>query len=97
LKQSPSQLKYKKNHKISSSIFFLKEHKNFFPVFGNFGIKCLKAGILAGPELEACRKSIRRSLRGIKCVIHLKAFKGFSITKKGIGLRMGSGKGSHDK
>ena len=46
MKQYPSRLKYKKNHKISSSILSLSEQKVFFPAFGAFGIKALENGRL---------------------------------------------------
>lgn len=34
MKQQPSRLKFRKNHKVSFSFFSLKDHKNFFPIFG---------------------------------------------------------------
>ena len=94
MKQNPSKLKYKKNHRVSSSLFFLKEQKNFYMKRGSLGLKTLKAGKLTYPQIEACRKSIRRNVKK-KGKILLRTFTYFSVTKKAIASRMGKGKGNH--
>ena len=94
MKQYPSKLKYKKNHRVSSSLFYLKEQKNFCLKRGSLALKTLKAGKLKYPQIEACRKSIRRNVKK-KGKILLRTFTYFSVTKKSIASRMGKGKGNH--
>jgi ribosomal protein L16/L10AE len=62
MKQQPSRLKFRKNHKVSISFFSLKDHKCFFPIFGKFALKSLEAGKLTFKQIEAGRKSIRRNV-----------------------------------
>ena len=42
MKQQPSRLKYRKNHKVSSSFLKLKDIKNFLPIKGRFALKVYK-------------------------------------------------------
>ena len=94
MKQNPSKLKYRKNHKVAISFLKLKEQKNFFLRNGFFALKASESGKLTRLEIEACRKSIRRSLRK-SGTVYMRTFTGFSVTSKGLGARMGTGKGSH--
>ncbi len=94
MKQFPSRLKYKKNHKPKKSWLYLKEQKNFFPYYGLYSIKALESGLLVYSQIEACRKSIRRTLKK-KGKLSLRIFTGISWTKKGLASRMGKGKGNH--
>ena len=94
MKQYPSRLKYKKNHKTSSSILYLEEQKNFQPLKGYIVLKPLENYQLTYNQIEACRKSIRRALKK-KGKIFIRIFTNISVTKKPIASRMGSGKGSH--
>jgi len=94
MKQCPSRLKYKKNHKSRSSILFLEEQKNFQPLRGFIALKSLENYKLTYNQIEACRKSIRRALKK-KGIIFIRLFTNISVTKKPIASRMGSGKGSH--
>jgi large subunit ribosomal protein L16 len=94
MKQNPSKLKFKKNHKIKYSNLFLNEQKVFFPLYGNFALKALESGKLTFKQIEACRKSIRRDVKKLGNV-YIRAFTYFSITKKAVGIRMGKGKGNH--
>jgi len=94
MKQNPSKLKFKKNHKIKYSNLFLNEQKVFFPLYGNFALKALDSGKLTFKQIEACRKSIRRDVKKLGNV-YIRAFTYFSITKKAVGIRMGKGKGNH--
>jgi large subunit ribosomal protein L16 len=94
MKQYPKSIKFKKNHKVNNSFFFLNEQKNFFPRYGNFGLKAITAGKLNFKQIEACRKSLRRDVKK-KGKISLRVFTNHSITKKSIGIRMGKGKGNH--
>jgi len=63
MKQQPSRLKFRKNHKVSFSFFSLKDHKCFFPIFGKFALKSLEAGKLTFKQIEACRRTIKRGLK----------------------------------
>jgi ribosomal protein L16/L10AE len=62
MKQQPSRLKFKKNHKVSFSFFHLKDHKNFFPIYGKYALKSIEPGKLTFKQIEAGRKSIRRNV-----------------------------------
>src|SRR6185295_15233540 len=94
MKQYPSKLKYKKNHKPSSSNLYLAEHKNFNSIKGNLILKSVENGKLTYSQIEACRKTIRRILKK-QGFVYLRVFTNVSITKKPIASRMGKGKGSH--
>lgn len=94
MKQNPSRLKYKKNHKPASSNLFLSEQKNFNAIKGNLMLKALENGKLTYSQIEACRKTIRRVLKK-QGIVFLRVFTNVSITKKPIASRMGKGKGSH--
>ena len=64
MKQFPSRLNWKKNHKISASNFKLSEQKKFaISAKTRFALRSQEAGLLNIPQLEACRKSLRRNLR----------------------------------
>jgi large subunit ribosomal protein L16 len=94
MKQQPSRLKYRKNHKLSSSFLLLKAHKTFLPSYGRFALKSLSATKLTFANIEAARKSIRRNVEK-SSKIFIRLFTGFSVTRKPIAVRMGSGKGQH--
>lgn len=94
MKQNPSKLKYKKNHKLSSSNLYLAEQKNFNALKGHLMLKSIENGKLTYNQIEACRKTIRRILKK-QGIVYLRVFTNISITKKPIASRMGKGKGSH--
>jgi large subunit ribosomal protein L16 len=96
MKQYPSSLKYKKNHKPSSSLLNLSEHKNYHALKGQFLLRSVENARLYYNQVEACRKSIRRTLKK-QGIVYIRVFTNFSITKKSLGSRMGSGKGPHYK
>ena len=96
MKQFPNSIKYKKNHRFGVSFKKLSEEKLFYLRKGNFGIKLLNSCKLTYRQIEACRKSIRRSVRK-KGKIKINAFTFFSETKRVLGTRMGAGKGGHHK
>ena len=61
--------------------------------FGDFGLMSLKAGRMTDRQIEASRVAISRSVkRGGK--LWIRVFPDLPISKKPIGVRMGSGKGS---
>jgi large subunit ribosomal protein L16 len=94
MKQYPKTIKFKKNHKSKKSYLSIQAQKVFFLNSGFFGLKALEAGKLNYKQIEACRKSLRRDMRK-KGKIYLRVFTYHSITKKSVGMRMGTGKGNH--
>jgi len=62
MKQQPSRLKFRKNHKVGSSFLFLRDQKTFLPIHGRFALKSLQAGKLTFKQMEAARRSIRRNI-----------------------------------
>jgi len=61
MKQSPSNLEYKKFHKPKSSFLSLLEQRAFLPFFGQYALKALQPGRLTFKQIEAARRTIRRS------------------------------------
>lgn len=96
MKQYPKKTFWKKNHK--PDIFFLNalEQKDFYIKQGTFGLKCMKPCRLTFKQIEAGRKSIRRTISK-KAGMRINTFTYASITKKAPGMRMGKGKGAHDE
>lgn len=94
MKQQPSRLKYRKNHKIGFSFFKLLDKKTFYPLQGLYALQALQAGKLTLKQIEAGRKSIRRSIKKAG-KLYIRVFTGRSITSKGHAARMGKGKGVH--
>ena len=93
MKQFPSRTLFKKYHKPNSSFLDLKEQKVFFPSYGNYGLKSLDPARLTFKQIEAGRKSIRRSLKKEGSLV-IRVFPYASLTKK-PNARMGKGKGAH--
>jgi large subunit ribosomal protein L16 len=96
MKQNPSKLKFKKNHRPSSSNLYLTQQKTFHPIKGFLAIKSIENAKLTYNQIEACRKSIRRILKK-RGNVFLRVFTDISLTKKSVASRMGKGKGSHNK
>lgn len=94
MKQNPSKLKYKKNHRPSSSNLYLIQQKTFHPLKGYLALKSLENAKLTYNQIEACRKSIRRIFKK-RGTIFLRVFTDISLTKKSVASRMGKGKGVH--
>jgi large subunit ribosomal protein L16 len=95
MKQYPSRIFYKKPHKPNKSYLSIIDNKTCFLERGQFGLKSLKSGRLTFKQIEAGRKTIRRAISKLG-KLYIKVFTNVSLTKKGLGLRMGKGKGSHD-
>lgn len=94
MKQNPSRLKFRKNHKVSFSFFKLVDKKTFYPMQGNFALQAQEAAHLTLKQIEAGRKAIRRSIKKTG-MVSIRVFTGRSVTAKSPGSRMGKGKGSH--
>ena len=66
--------------------------RGFSLAFGEFGLKAQGRGWLTARQIEAARKAISRyAQRGGK--VWIRVFPDKPITKKALGVRMGSGKG----
>jgi len=60
--------------------------------FGEFGMKAIERGWLSARQIEAARKAIvKYTKRGGK--VWIRIFPDKPVTKKALGVRMGSGKG----
>lgn len=91
MKQNPSQLKFKKYHKVNSSFLKLNEQKNFILPF-EYGLKFIESGKLTPQQLEACRKVVKRGAK--TGFFKIDIFCQFPVTGKSISSRMGKGKGN---
>ncbi|KRM68276.1 50S ribosomal protein L16 [Apilactobacillus ozensis] len=61
--------------------------------FGSYGLQALDSHWISNRQIEACRIAITRYMkRGGK--VWIKIFPHKSYTEKGVGVRMGNGKGS---
>lgn len=93
MKQLPSNYIYKKCHKANYSYIKLLDRKNFFSLYGQYGLQSLHFGKLTFKQIEACRRTIKRGLKKTG-FLSLRVFTGIPVTKKPIATRMGKGKGS---
>lgn len=96
MKQMPSRVFYKKPHRPRSFFLFAKAQKSFFPLTDFFALKSLGSGRLTFKQIEAGRRTIRRTVSKRGRLV-IRPFTGVSITKRSLGVRMGKGKGSHDR
>jgi ribosomal protein L16/L10AE len=64
MKQFPKSLKFKKNHKLNSLNLRLKGQAECFPRYGMYGVQILKNTRLTFKQVEACRRSLRRKVKG---------------------------------
>jgi large subunit ribosomal protein L16 len=94
MKQNPSRLKFKKNHKMKFLFFNLLDKKTFYPLYGNYAIKSISSGKLNLKQIEAGRKAIRRNVKK-SGKLYIRVFTNKSVTSKPVASRMGKGKGSH--
>lgn len=64
--------------------------------FGDFGIKCLKPGIVKPLHFESIYKILKKQLKlyNLKSKFWFNLFPHYSYTKKPIEVRMGKGKGN---
>ena len=64
-----------------------------FVAFGSYGLKALEGHWITNRQIEACRIAITRYLNG-DGKLWIKIFPHKNYTQKGVGVRMGSGKGT---
>jgi len=93
MKEFPSNIIYKKRHKINYSYINLLEKKNFFISYGQFALQSLNPSKLTFKQIESCRVTLRRGLKKYG-FIFLRIFTGIPVTKKPSASRMGKGKGN---
>jgi len=65
MKQYPSNLKFKKYHKLNNFSLKTIEKKNFYINNGNIAIKSIESGKLNFKQIESCRRTIKRGLKKI--------------------------------
>ena len=100
MKQFPSRLNYKKNHRLQKQFLQSIDNKNFIPLYGKYAIKSLRPGKIRYKQIEACRRTIRRGLgkgKGKAEKLKIRLFTHVPVTKKSLLSRMGKGKGKIDK
>ena len=87
---SPKKIKWRKVHRGR-----LRGHakRGTELAFGDFGLMSLSAGRMTDRQIEASRIAISRSVKR-SGKIWIRVFPDRPITKKPIGVRMGSGKGN---
>jgi len=93
MKQYPSNLKFKKYHKLNNFNLKSMEKKNFYINNGNIAIKSIESGKLNFKQIESCRRTIKRGLKKIGN-LWIKLFTNIPIYKKSLASRMGKGKGN---
>jgi len=89
----PKRVKYRKPHRLSYE-GHAKGHTELN--FGEFGLKATSGGYVSAKEIEAARIAMTRYMkRGGKVWINI--FPHLALTRKGLGQRQGTGKGSVDE
>ena len=86
----PKKLKHKKLHK--NSLAFLNFKSNSLK-FGTIGLKVIESGFISARNIEAARQAINRKLKR-KGKLWIRIFPHLPVTSKGVGTRMGKGKGA---
>lgn len=64
--------------------------------FGNFGLKALEPERISSRQIEATRRAITRQMKR-QGKVWIRIFPDVSVTGKPIEVRMGKGKGSHER
>lgn len=86
----PARRKFRKEHKGRNTGIATRGNK---VSFGTFGLKSMGRGRITARQIEAARRAMTRHIkRGGR--IWIRIFPDKPISKKPIGIRMGSGKGS---
>ena len=69
------------------------EIKLFFISEGEYGLQALQSGKIKFKQIEACRRTIKRSLKKVGN-LWIKLFTNVPVYKKSLASRMGKGKGN---
>jgi len=88
----PKHTKYKRYH---SPRILNKFNNKGILIYSNYAIIATESSLITGDQLEAVILTIKRTLKR-RGKIKLRVFPHRSRTKKGLGLRMGKGKGKVD-
>jgi large subunit ribosomal protein L16 len=64
--------------------------------FGDYGLQAQEPGRLTSRQIEACRIAMRRRIRRVGR-LWIRIFPDLSVTSKPTEVRMGKGKGMHDR
>src|SRR3989344_6387434 len=88
----PKKVKHRKWHRGKSKGI---ETRGTSLVFGSYGLKCLGSKWISGRQLEAARRAILRYFKK-RGKLWIRIFPQKPITKKGIEVPMGGGKGDVD-
>ncbi|NCN45422.1 MAG: 50S ribosomal protein L16 [Candidatus Pacebacteria bacterium CG10_big_fil_rev_8_21_14_0_10_36_11] len=86
----PKKSKYRKQFRGKNKGVALRGNEL---AFGEFGLKALTGGWLSSNEIEAARKKITYATKRLG-KYWIKVFPSKPITKKPVGVKMGSGKGA---
>lgn len=89
----PKKRKYRKTFRGSRKGIAVKGST---VAFGDFGLKALSTGWVSSQEIEAARKKITYATKRVG-KYWVRVFPHKPITKKPVGVKMGSGKGDIDK
>lgn len=93
MKQFPNNLKFKKYHKNNYFYNYTLEKKNFYPVFGEYGLQSIESGKIKFKQIEACRRTLKRGVKKLG-LLWIKLFTNVPVFKKSLASRMGKGKGN---
>lgn len=89
----PKRTKYRKLQKIP--ITNTPTRRSNTLIFGTYGLQATSYGRITARQIEACRKVIRRRIKGIG-ILYIRVFPHYPVTKKPIDIRIGRGKGDID-
>ncbi|MCF7835067.1 50S ribosomal protein L16 [Candidatus Gracilibacteria bacterium] len=89
---TPKRWKFRKQHVKPLSG---KSVRGSYISFGDMGLKAVTSGYLSNKQLEAARKVVVRHTRKVG-QIRFRVFPNTPITKKGLEMPMGTGKGDVD-
>jgi len=88
--------KKRKHRKQFVSAITGKAKNGYTVSFGTHGLKAIESGYISSRQLEAARKVMVRHVRKVG-KIWFRVFPDVPVTKKGLEMPMGSGKGDVDQ
>jgi ribosomal protein L16/L10AE len=65
MKQYPSNLKFKKYHRINKFYVTSNEKKLFYITKGELGLQSIETGKINFKQIESCRRTLKRGLKKI--------------------------------
>ena len=94
--QQPQNIKYRKKFKGRIPVNVEMSSKGTTLCHGQYGLQVLEGTRLTIQQLEAARKTVKRSLDIKNLQMFLRVVPDIPVTSKAIGVRMGKGKGDVD-